>query len=47
MHLSDWLGEAVDLPFDEELFLEKLNERRAVSRLKTGTGTYFDTFGSY
>lgn len=47
MHLSDWLGETVELPFDEELFLEKLNERRAVSRLKTGTGACFDTAGSY
>lgn len=47
MHLSDWLGETVELPFDEELFLEKLNERRASSRLKTGTGACFDTFGSY
>ena len=47
MHLSDWLGETVELPFDEDLYLEKLNERRASSRLKTGTGTYFDTSGSY
>ena len=32
MHLSDWLGETVELPFDEELFLEKLNERDVYKR---------------
>ena len=34
MHLSSWLGETVSLPIDEELFLKKLNELRAVSRKK-------------
>ena len=28
MHLSSWLGRAVDIPFDEELFLSELNKRR-------------------
>ena len=35
MHLSSWLGHAVDVPFDEQLFLDELNKRRATSRLKT------------
>ena len=34
MHLSSWLEETVSLPIDEELFLKKLNELRAVSRKK-------------
>lgn len=29
MHLSSWLNRAVELPFDEDLFLEELNKRRA------------------
>lgn len=28
MHLSDWLNQTVELPLDEELFLEELNKRR-------------------
>lgn len=47
MHLSSWLGCAVDIPFDEELFLEELNKRRACSRHKEETGVVFDTEGSY
>lgn len=47
MHLSSWLGRAVDIPFDEELFLEELNKRRACSRHKEETGVVFDTEGSY
>ncbi|MFZ7946460.1 Gfo/Idh/MocA family protein [Neobacillus sp. 19] len=27
MHLSSWLGKEVEVPFDEELFLEELNKR--------------------
>ncbi|WP_423801381.1 Gfo/Idh/MocA family protein [Neobacillus sp. SAB-20_R2A] len=29
MHLSSWLGKEVELPFDEDLFLEELNKRIA------------------
>ena len=29
MHLSSWLETTVKIPFDEELFLEELNKRRA------------------
>ena len=28
MYLSSWLGRPVELPFDEELFLEELDKRR-------------------
>lgn len=48
MHLSSWLGRPVQIPFDEELFLEKLNELRSSSKEKTDvTETTFDTEGSY
>ncbi|WMC91082.1 Gfo/Idh/MocA family protein [Kineothrix sp. MB12-C1] len=47
MHLSGWLGQAVELPFDENLFLEELGKRRKESKKKEGTGTVFDTEGSY
>lgn len=47
MHLSSWQNRAVELPFDEELFLEELNKRRSTSRKKEGTGVVFNTEGSY
>ena len=48
MHLSSWLGKTVEIPFDEELFLQELNARRAASKKKTNVvGTVFDTEGSY
>ena len=48
MHLSSWLGKTVELPFDEELYLEELNKRRANSKKKTNVvGMVFDTEGSY
>ncbi|MDO4294462.1 MAG: Gfo/Idh/MocA family oxidoreductase [Eubacteriales bacterium] len=48
MHLSSWLGHPVEIPFDEELFLEKLNELRSTSRLKENVQeTTFSTEGSY
>lgn len=48
MHLSSWLGRPVQIPFDEDLFLEKLNELRSSSKEKTDvTETTFDTEGSY
>ena len=34
MHLSSWLDRAVEIPFDEDLFLELLNERRKKSGKK-------------
>ncbi len=48
MHLSSWLGQPVDIPFDEDLFLEKLTALRAASKKKTNvTETTFETKGSY
>ena len=34
-YLSSWLGETVELPIDEELYLAELNKRRAASKAKT------------
>lgn len=34
MHLSSWLDQMVEIPFDEDLFLEKLNEKRSSSKKK-------------
>ena len=47
MHLSSWLDKQIELPFDEDLFLEELNKRRANSKVKTGEAVHFDTEGSY
>lgn len=48
MHLSSWLGRAVTLPVDEELFLAKLNElREASTEKKAVQEVTFDTEGSY
>ena len=34
MLLSQWLGKAIEIPFDDELFYEELKKRIATSRLK-------------
>ena len=47
MHLSSWLGRAVDIPFDEELFLSELNKSRATSRKKESKDITFSTEGTY
>lgn len=47
MYLSSWLDETVTLPIDEELFLTKLNEKRATSKKKIDKGIVFDTEGTY
>lgn len=47
MHLSSWLGHPVEIPFDEDLFLEELNKRRASSRKKEAADVVFDTSGTY
>ncbi len=48
MHLSSWLGETVQIPFDEELFLEELDKRRKASKLKKEVKEVtFSTEGSY
>lgn len=47
MYLSSWLNETVTIPFDEELFLNELNKKRATSKKKQDTGIVFDTKGTY
>lgn len=47
IHLSSWKNCTVEVPVDEEVFLEELNKRRAVSVKKEGSGVVFDTEGSY
>ena len=48
MHLSSWLGRAVELPFDEELYHRELMKRVATSRIKENVHSVVeDTDGSY
>ena len=48
MHLSDWLGKAVELPFDEELYYNELMKRVATSKLNENVvSVVADTRGSY
>ena len=48
MHLSAFLGRAVELPIDEDLFHDELMKRVATSRRKSGGAAVFaDTTGSY
>ena len=48
MHLSSWLGRAVTLPLDENLFYSELMQRAAASRRKTNVKEMTaDTSGSY
>ena len=48
MYLSSWLDKTIDLPLDEDLFLEELNKRRAVSRRKENvTAQVADLSGTY
>ncbi len=37
MYLSDWLGKAIDIPFDEDVYYEQLMQRVATSRRKEAT----------
>lgn len=48
MHLSAWTNEMVELPLDEDRFLEELNARRAKSKQKENVAeAVFNTEGSY
>jgi predicted dehydrogenase len=48
MHLSSWLKKPIDIPFDEDLFLEELNKKRKNSNKKGKVEEVtFDTTGSY
>lgn len=48
MHLSSWLGKAVTLPLDEELFYDELMKHVDSSKEKTAVKEIVaDTEGSY
>ena len=48
MHLSSWLGRSVELPVNEEMFLEELNKKRCLSKQKEKVKEQsFDTQNSY
>ena len=48
MHLSSWLSKMVEIPFSEDLFLEKLNYLRTKSKQKKSVAEVtFSTEGSY
>lgn len=48
MHLSDFLGKEIDLPFDEELYYNELMKRVATSKKKENVVEVFaDTRGTY
>ena len=48
MHLSSWLGEAVEIPFDEELFYTELMKRvQASKRKESGKTVFADTSSTY
>ena len=48
MHLSDWTGKTIELPFDEELYYNELMKRVATSKLnENATAVVADTRGSY
>lgn len=47
MYLSDWLGKEIEIPFDEDLFLTLLNEKRKTSVKKTVEEKTFSTEGTY
>ena len=39
MHLSAWLDDWVEIPFDDDLYYEKLKEKIAGSKVKKDTET--------
>lgn len=47
MHLSSWLDQTIELPVDEEVFLEELNKRRKTSKKKEEADITFTTEGTY
>ncbi len=47
MHLSSWLDQTVSIPFDEDLFYRKLQEKCKTSTVKQENDIVFDTNGSY
>ncbi len=47
MYLSSWLDKTIELPLDEDLYLEELNKLRATSRHKSTQDVTLDTENTY
>lgn len=48
IHLSDFLGKEIEIPFDEDLYYDELMKRVAVSKVKTNVKrVYADTKDTY
>ena len=47
MLLSTWLGKRVELPIDDDLYLNELNKRIATGRSKEDVTVVLDTEGTY
>jgi predicted dehydrogenase len=47
MLLSTWLGKTVDLPIDDDQYLDELKKRIATGRRKEGVDVVLDTEGTY
>ncbi|HBU82653.1 MAG TPA: gfo/Idh/MocA family oxidoreductase [Paenibacillus sp.] len=47
MHLSSWIGETVEFPIDEDLYLDELKKRISSSKKKSVEPVLFDTTGSF
>ena len=47
MHLSSWLDKTIDIPFDEELFYNKLQEKISKSKKRETKDVLMDTEGSF
>lgn len=47
MLLSTWLNQGIEIPFDDELYLEELNKRRKSSPKKRSKDLLLDTEGTY
>ena len=47
MLLSTWLGKTVDLPIDDDQYLDELNKRIATGRRKEGCDVVLNTEGTY
>ncbi len=47
MHLSAWTDSTIELPMDEDKFIEELNKRRATSRHKEAEAVVLNTENTY
>jgi hypothetical protein len=47
IHLSSWLQKPVELPMDDDLFLNELNKRISTSRLKVSNNAVLSVDNSF